>query len=67
MLYKKNFLAMGISKEFGVATTTQHFQKGTYPLQSGIVWCWKDDVKVKTYFHNIGDIKAKKTASYTGS
>ena len=59
-------VAMGISKEFGVATTTQHFQKGTYPLQSGIVWTWKDDVKVKMYLHNIGGIKDKKTAPYTG-
>ena len=57
---------MGISKDWGIETAEQHFQKSSYPLQSGIVWGWKDDSKLKMYYHNIGEVGLKKDGSFTG-
>ena len=57
---------MGIGKEWGIETAEQHYQKSSYPLQSGIVWGWADDRKLKMYYHNIGEVGLKKDGSYTG-
>ena len=57
---------MGISKDWGIETAEQHFQKSSYPLQSGIVWGWANDSKLKMYYHNIGEVGLKKDGSFTG-
>ena len=56
---------MGISKEWGVETA-EHYQKSSYPMQSGIFWCWFGDRKLKGYMHNIGEKKHLKETGYTG-
>ena len=60
------FIAMGIGKEWGIETSEQHYQKSSYPLQSGIVWGWEGDRKLKMYYHNIGEVGLKKDGAYTG-
>ena len=66
IVYYYFIVAMGLSKEWGIETSEQHYQKSSYPMQSGIVWGWKDDRKIKVYYHNIGEVGLTKDASYTG-